>query len=91
MVQAGFKGTGLNEVIWMGDVVNQACHYADLAGKMINYLTVGTIVTNKNIYDKLDEQDKTLLKFLCFDEQIPLYHGNVIMTSMNDWIKANCK
>lgn len=91
MVQAGFKGTGLNEVIWTGDVVNQACYYANLAGKTFNNLTVGTLVINNNIFDKLGEHDKTLLKFLCYDEQIPLYHGNVIMTSMNDWIRANCK
>lgn len=91
MVQAGFKGTGLNEVIWMGDVVNQACHYADLAGKTINNQTIGTIVINKNIFDKLDEHRKSLVKFLHYDEQIPLYHGDVIRSEMNDWIKANCK
>ena len=31
MVQAGYSGSGLNEVVWMGDVVNEAsnlCGYA---------------------------------------------------------------
>lgn len=91
MVQAGFKGTGLNEVIWMGDVVNQACHYADLAGKIINNQTIATIVTNKNIFDKLDELRRSLLKFRYNEEHIQLYHGNAIMPDMNDWIKSHCK
>lgn len=33
MIQAGYKGKSENDVVWMGDVVNRACHYSDLAGK----------------------------------------------------------
>lgn len=32
MVQAGYAGSGLNDVIWMGDVVNYACHICGKAG-----------------------------------------------------------
>ena len=28
MVKAGYSGSGLNDVIWMGEVVNSACHLA---------------------------------------------------------------
>lgn len=33
MVKAGYSGSGLNDVIWMGDVVNSACHLANRAGR----------------------------------------------------------
>ena len=33
MVKAGYSGSGLNDVIWMGDVVNSACHIANKAGR----------------------------------------------------------
>lgn len=33
MVKAGYSGSGLNDIIWMGDVVNSACHIANKAGR----------------------------------------------------------
>ena len=33
MVIAGYSGSGLNDVIWMGDVVNSACHITNKAGR----------------------------------------------------------
>ena len=33
MVKSGYSGSGLNDVIWMGDVVNTACHLANKAGR----------------------------------------------------------
>lgn len=33
MVKAGYSGSGINDVIWMGDVVNSACHLANRAGR----------------------------------------------------------
>lgn len=35
MVKAGYSGSGINDVIWMGDVVNTACHLANKAGRGI--------------------------------------------------------
>lgn len=33
MVKAGYSGSGLNDVIWMGDVVNQSCHLSNRANR----------------------------------------------------------
>ena len=33
MVKAGYSGSGINEVIWMGDAINSACHLANKAGR----------------------------------------------------------
>ncbi len=33
MIKAGFKGSGINDVVYMGDVVNRAAHLAHNAGR----------------------------------------------------------
>lgn len=30
MIKSGYKGSQINDIVWMGDVVNQACHYLSL-------------------------------------------------------------
>ncbi|MFC3479204.1 hypothetical protein [Kocuria carniphila] len=33
MIKAGFSGSGINDVLYMGDVVNRAAHLAHEAGR----------------------------------------------------------
>ena len=33
MIKAGYSGSSINDVIWMGDVVNSACHLCNKAGR----------------------------------------------------------
>ncbi len=33
MIKAGFAGSGINDVVYMGDVVNRAAHLAHKAGR----------------------------------------------------------
>ena len=49
MVQAGYKGSGLNDVIWMGNVVNYACHLCGSANKNDNSI----INISEEVYDDL--------------------------------------
>lgn len=49
MVKAGYSGSGINDVIWMGDVVNTACHLANKAGRGIR----NKIVVTEQIYNNL--------------------------------------
>ena len=49
MVQAGYRGSGLNDVIWMGDVVNYACHLCGSANKNGN----GVINVSTEVYTDL--------------------------------------
>ena len=54
MIQAGFKGSGINDVIWMGDVVNKASNLCNIANKHGN----DVIVISDNVYDELyDKRD----------------------------------
>lgn len=50
MVKAGYSGSGLNDMIWMGKVVNTACHLANKAGRN----GMSTILVSENVFSKLN-------------------------------------
>lgn len=84
MVKAGYKGSGINDVIWMGEVVNNAsnlCGYGNKEG-----YDCETMVS-KVFYGNLNEDNKNLL----YKNNIrDCYHGNIHNIKMNDWVKENC-
>ena len=88
MVKAGYSGSGLNDVVWMGDVVNSACHLSGLAGRDGR----SALVVSSCIYNNLDEDNRALLHaFSSPRDWSRLYEGDIINTEMNNWYKANCK
>ncbi len=85
MIKAGYKGSTINDVVWMGDVVNQAsklCSYGN-KGFGDNEIMVSSV-----IYDNLNDHNKGLMKW---NSSRNCYHGNVISTDMNNWVEENCK
>ena len=86
MVKAGYSGSGFNDIIWMGDVVNTACHLANKEGRGIR----DKIVVTEQIYNNLNENHKSLFSSFT-DEDITFYEGNIIRISMDEWYKENCK
>jgi class 3 adenylate cyclase len=85
MIKAGYKGSEINEVVWMGDVVNQTSKLCSYGNK--NYLD-NEIMVSDMIYSNLNEHNQGLLSW---NSTRSCYHGNVINTSMNEWIEENCK
>lgn len=86
MVKAGYKGSSINDVIWMGNVVNNACHLANKAGRFSR----DPIIVTKDIYDNLNEHNQSLLTSYYDIEQYCInYEGNIVDSSMKDWIKKN--
>jgi class 3 adenylate cyclase len=85
MVKAGYSGSGINDVIWMGDVVNSACHLCNKAGRNGRK----TIVISDCIYGNINEHNQGLFKE--FYEMLDKYYeGNIINTCMEEWYKENC-
>lgn len=88
MVKAGYSGSGINDVIWMGDVVNSACHLCGKAGR--NGRKV--IVVSNCIYSNLNEHHQGLFtSYTDTDEWEIRYEGDIINNSMKDWYNDNCK
>ena len=79
MVKAGYSGSGINDAIWMGDVVNSACHLCNKAGR--NFRRV--IVISSAIYNNLNEHNKNLFSSFT-DAWVTHYEGNIVNTSMDE-------
>jgi hypothetical protein len=81
MIKAGNKGSGLNDVVWMGDVVNQACHLCNEANS--GYFDKRVFLSNV-IYDNLNDKNKNLCSK---DGGRNIYQADVINIGMSDWLK----
>lgn len=85
MIKAGYSGSGINDVVYMGDVVNSA---AKLASKGdMSWLTYGPLMAGSNFYGNLNDQNKGLLSW---NSTHSCYSGNVVNAAMDEWLDANC-
>lgn len=84
MVKAGYYHSGLNDVIWMGDVVNTASHLANAAGRN----GLNPIIVSNNIYPMLNEHNKNLLRSVFINSDIH-YQGNIIDSAMQNYFRAS--
>lgn len=84
MIKAGYSGSGVNDVIYMGDVVNSAAHLAHKAGRG---WPGQPIWTGEVVHLNLNSHNQGLLTS-AYDYELSrtVYTGNVILTAMNDWI-----
>jgi class 3 adenylate cyclase len=84
MIKAGYSGSGINDVVYMGDVVNEAAKLANYGNSSPH---VPAIVTSSNFYGNLNEHNRGLLTY---DYSRKCYTGSVINTAMEEWFKGNC-
>jgi len=83
LIKSGYKGSGINEVVWLGKLVGEAamlCSYGNKTDKDLE------MMVSNVFYDNLNEDRK---KLLSKNHVRDCYHGNVINTSMNKWVKEN--
>lgn len=81
MIKVGHKGADINDVVWMGDVVNEACHLSNEAGGSHER----RIFLSNVIYENLSDN----LKKLCHkDSGRDIYQANVVNVEMNQWLEA---
>ena len=85
MIKAGYKGSGINEVVWMGDVVNEASKLASYGNR--EYYD-REIMVSSAFQENLNDENKELLEW---NSNRSCYHGNVVSASMNEWYQQNCK
>lgn len=83
LIKAGYSGSGINEVVWLGKLVGEAAKLCSYGNK--NYGDYEMMVSNI-FYDNLNAHNKgLLLKNNTYD----CYHGYVINPDMNEWVKNN--
>lgn len=83
MIKAGFSGSGINDVIYMGDVVNRAAHLAHEAGRDWR----PPIYVGSWFHTNLNDHNQGLLNSTWVAGLGAVYAGNVVLTVMNDWIE----
>lgn len=82
MIKAGFSGSKINDVVYMGDVVNRAAHLAHEAGRgTANPIFCGSVFRNN-----LNEHNQGLLKSSSVLNLGTVYTGNIILQDMNNWV-----
>lgn len=81
MIQAGYKGSGINDVIWMGDVVNSACHLCNEERRILRK----RILLGQEVYSRL----KNSYQDLCerYDYVRGIYGSNAVSVELNGWLK----
>lgn len=91
MVQAGYKGSGINDVIWMGDVVNCASHLCAKANKSFDDIMNISQEVYNDLEGKLGYQNKPYQGMFKKSYGNDYYTGNVILHTMDEWIKEKTK
>lgn len=84
MIKAGYSGSGINEVIYMGDVVNRAAHLAHEAGRGWS----DPIFAGGVFHQNLNDHNRSLLTSRYVSGLGTVYTGNVVNTEMNNWVES---
>jgi class 3 adenylate cyclase len=87
MIQAGYNGSGIKDVIYMGDVVNRAAHLAHKAGRG---WAGRPIWVGPDFHYNLNEHNQGLLTQTYDYDVGTVYVGDVVQTGMNEWVEENC-
>lgn len=82
LIKAGYRTSGVNEVVWIGKVVGEAAKLCDLGGRLWTH----RMFVSNTFYSNLNESNK---KLLGQDYVNDCYTGNVVSSSMEDWVKSN--
>lgn len=81
MIKAGYKGSGISDVVWMGNVVNHAtklCHQGSWGQRC-------AIQVSKGAYAKMSKASRSLLHPVIVGLTNTHYEGNVLDNGMRRW------
>ncbi len=82
VVKAGYEGSGMNDVIYMGDVVNKAAKLASHGNKTV---FDGTLMVGNLFQSNLSDANK---KWLRRNTTHSCWQGDTVMSPVEDWRKA---
>lgn len=82
-IKAGYKGSGINEVVWIGKVVGSCANLCAHGNKTWSDKELKVSTT---VYGNLTDHNKSLLTW---DPINSCYEGYIINPSMNEWVKSN--
>ncbi|MFE3881734.1 adenylate/guanylate cyclase domain-containing protein [Streptomyces lydicus] len=84
MVKAGYNGSGINDVVYMGDVVNEAAKLANYGNSQPH---VPALVTSNDFHYNLNADNQEFCKRDYFRG---CYTADVMDKAMEEWFEAHC-
>jgi class 3 adenylate cyclase len=81
MIKAGYKGSGISDVVWMGNVVNHAaklCHQGNRGQRC-------AIQVSKGAYRKMSNANRSLLRPVDVGLSRSHYEGDILDNEMRRW------
>lgn len=81
MIKAGYSGSKINDVVWMGDVLNSS---SNICNKDNNNIILIDSTVHYNLTDEMKE-------WFSYNDNEGFYEGNVGNSYMENWYKENCK
>lgn len=88
MIKAGNPGSGVDNILWMGDAVNSACHFSEEAGREGRK----TIVVSPAVYEDLSKHNRRqLTSYFSSAERRILFEGNASDPVMDKWYEKHCR
>lgn len=85
MIKAGYNGSGINEVTWIGKLVGET---ADLCSKANRWNSKRTLYS-KTFYENLTDSKKKEADWLNWNSSYECYEGDTINSTMNKWVTQN--
>lgn len=82
MIKGGYRGSGINEVVWMGEVIGSAAKLCEYGAKSF---CDKSIMLSKTIYNNLNDDNKRLASW---NSTRACYHADIINTEMQAWLDA---
>lgn len=82
MIKAGYNGSGINDVVYMGDVVNEAAHLAANGSKTP---WDDPVMVSSDFHGNLNDHNRSLL---AWNARYRCYSGSVVQTGMHEWVNA---
>lgn len=90
VIKAGRKGTGINNLVWIGEGVSRASNLSSLGNRNFSESIVISSATYSNYIDTLSNQDKdryrSYFKYKSSSDYGEYYYCDIIKSAFNDWI-----
>lgn len=81
-IKAGYKGSGINEVVWIGKTVGEAANLCKRAGKGLNERVQISAVVYSNLKDDYK-------KLFFWNKALECYEGDIYNVLMKEWVREN--
>lgn len=81
-IKAGYSGSGINEVVWIGRAVGQAAKLCNEGSRD----SADPLMISELVHSNLDDRVKG---FFRWDSKLECYTGNIVNGPMDKWVEDN--